>query len=95
MIEARRGFTATLLPDGRVLVAGGDPDFRTAELYDPSSSKWTATGSMADGRFGHTATLLPDGMVLVSGGCACSEPGAWATAELYVPSNGKWRATGS
>jgi hypothetical protein len=95
MIEARRGFTATLLPDGRVLVAGGDADFRMAELYDPRSGTWTATGSMADGRFGHTATLLPDGMVLVAGGCACSEPGAWATAELYDPSSGKWRATGS
>lgn len=95
MIEARKGFTATLLSDGTVLVAGGDPNFTAAELYDPSSGKWTATGSMADGRFGHTATLMPDGTVLATGGCACSEPGAWASAELYHPSSRTWTATGS
>ena len=65
-----------------------------AELYDPRSRKWTATGSMAEGRFGHTATLLADGTVLVTGGCACSEPGALASAELYQPSKGRWIATG-
>lgn len=95
MIEARQGFTATLLPDGTVLVAGGDGSFTAAELYDPRRGTWTVTGSMADGRFGHTATLLPDGSVLVAGGCACSEPGAWASAELYDPSSGTWTGTGS
>jgi N-acetylneuraminic acid mutarotase len=95
MGEVRKGFTATLLLNGRVLVAGGDGGYVAAELYDPSSGKWTATGSMADGRFGHTATLLADGTVLVAGGCACSDPGAWASAELYHPSSGKWTATGS
>ena len=95
MTEARKGFTATLLPDGRVLVAGGDGGYTSAELFDPDTGRWTATGSMADGRFGHTATLLTDGTVLVTGGCACSEPGAWATAELYDPGSGRWTATGS
>jgi len=95
MIEARKGFTATLLPDGTVLVAGGDGGYTAAELYDPRSGKWSVTGSMADGRFGHTATLLSDGNVLVTGGCACSEPGAWASAELYHPSSRRWTATGS
>lgn len=95
MIEARQGFTATLLPDGTVLVAGGDGGFTAAELYDPRRGTWTVTGSMADGRFGHTATLLPDGSVLVAGGCACSEPGAWASAELYDASSGTWTGTGS
>jgi hypothetical protein len=95
MIEARKGFTATMLSDGTVLVAGGDGGFTAAELYHPRSRRWTATGSMADGRYGHTATLLPDGTVLVSGGCACSEPGAWASAELYQPSSRAWMATGS
>ena len=97
MIEARQEFTATLLPDGWVLVAGGDGGFTAAELYDPVTGRWTATGSMADGRIGHTATLLSDGMVLVTGGCACSEPGAGerATAERYDPGTGRWTATGS
>jgi hypothetical protein len=95
MGEARTSFSATLLRDGRVLVAGGDGGFQAAELYDPSSERWAATGSMADGRIGHSATLLADGKVLVAGGCACSEPGAWASAELYHPSSGKWTATGS
>ncbi len=96
MTEARKGFTATLLPDGRVLVAGGSGNFMEAELYDASTEKWTPTGSLADGRFGHTATLLRDGTVLVTGGCACSEmPPALASAEVYHPSSGTWTATGS
>jgi len=96
LTEARKGFTATLLPGGLVLVAGGDGSFMAAELYDPASRKWTATGSMAVGRFGHTATLLTDGTVLVTGGCACSDPnaGAVASAELYQPSKRRWIATG-
>ena len=53
---------ATLLRDGRVLVAGG------AELYDPASGTWTATGKRNDERHGHAAVLLPDGKVLVAGG---------------------------
>jgi hypothetical protein len=64
MIEARVNHTATLLPNGLVLVVGT----RTAELYDPTSGSWTATGSMIESRPGHTATLLRDGRVLVTGG---------------------------
>ena len=95
MVEARNGFSATLLADGRVLVAGGNGGFTAAELYDPASGRWTATGRMIDGRFGHTATLLGDGTVLVTGGCACSDPGALASAERYDPSRGRWTITGS
>ena len=91
MIQARDGHTATLLPDGRVLVAGG----RSAELYDPSTGRWTATGDMTEPYFGHTATLLLDGTVLVAGGDAPSGPGAraWPHAELYDPVTGTWDAT--
>ena len=63
--------TATLLPNGKVLVAGGydsDGYLASAELYDPASGTWTATGSLATARYRHTATLLPNGKVLVAGG---------------------------
>ena len=100
MIEARAHHTATLLPDGRVLVAGGsgsDPSgfdsLASAEVYDPGSGTWTAAGSMAEIRVAHTATLLRDGEVLVAGGF--NSGGALASAELYDPSSGTWTATGS
>lgn len=92
MSVARAGHTATLLADGRVLVAGGGT--KTAELYDPSRSVWSTTGSMSVARTGATATLLADGTVLVAGGC-CKGGFGLASAELYNPSTGKWSPTGS
>ena len=83
--------TATLLADGKVLVAGGAGT--SAELYDPGTGTWSATGSMATARFGHTATLLPDGQVLVAGGWDVNH--AVAAAELYDPGTGSWSAAGS
>ena len=72
MSVARSCHSATLLPNGKVLVAGGQgSDFNalaSAELYDPASGSWTATGSLNTARGAHTATLLPNGMVLVAGG---------------------------
>src|SRR5438874_110327 len=69
---ARFLHTATLLANGKVLVAGGlDNSFNataSAELYDPASGSWTATGSLNTARYEHTATLLPNGTVLVAGG---------------------------
>jgi N-acetylneuraminic acid mutarotase len=104
MIEDRFQDTATLLPDGKVLVAGGtnnvtNSPLASAELYDPSSGSWTATGSMPTRRQFHTATLLPDGKVLVAGGTGSNNTtgsnSALASAELYDPSNGSWTVTGS
>ena len=79
MLVARQGQTATLLPSGRVLVAGGCCDkagraLAGAELYDPRTGRWTATGAMSAARQGQTATLLPNGRVLVAGGC-CDKAG--------------------
>src|SRR5436190_7951827 len=68
---ARVYHTATLLPNGKVLVTGGydgNNAFATAELYDPATGTWTPTGSLTVARFRHKATLLPNGQVLVSGG---------------------------
>jgi hypothetical protein len=90
MVAPRADFTATLLPDGKVLVAGGSGSngpLASAELYDPGSRSWTATGDMVTPpRQSHTATLLPDGKVLVAGGFA-TEPPVLA-AELYDPGSG-------
>ncbi|NRD68911.1 kelch-like protein, partial [Corallococcus exiguus] len=65
----------------------------TAEVYDPTSNTWTATGSLAAARYNHTATLLPSGKVLVVGGRNSS--GLLATAEEYDPGTGQWSATGA
>lgn len=97
MTSARAGHTATLLADGKVLVAGGCSvipcsDLNTAELYDPSAQTFTAlSAQMTTGRFGATATLLPSGKVLIAGGAAnagnqANGGGAvFSTAELYDP----------
>jgi hypothetical protein len=84
------GYTATLLPDGMLLVAGGADAgnqiyglLASAELYDPGAGSWTATATMKVARAAHTATLLPDGRVLVVGG-----DGGGTSAELYDPGTG-------
>src|SRR6184192_2743384 len=92
---ARFHHTATLLPDGRVLVAGGEDRLyalASAELYDPATGTWSDTGSLNTARDSHTATLLPNGMVLVVGGGPGS---ANASAELYDPASGIWTPTSS
>jgi N-acetylneuraminic acid mutarotase len=109
MVAPRMFHTATLLPDGKVLVAGGTavpggdtgggkPPLASAELYDPKSGSWTATGSMPTPRQFHTATLLPDGKVLVAGGSGSNSASLkppLASAALYDPGSGSWTATGN
>jgi len=95
-LGAPRAFhTATVLADGRVLVAGGytESPLASAEVYDPATGLWSATGSMNETRVKHTATLLPDGRVLVAGGNA--DGVTKASAEVYSPTTGLWTPTGS
>ena len=73
--EARSAHTATPLPDGSVLSAGGQSNDSTAyyavnsaEVYDTASGTWLQGADLNDGRFGHSATLLLDGTVLVVSG---------------------------
>ena len=100
------GRTATLLPNGKVLLTGGHHEdcgrFRGAELFDPDSGTFTVTGSMSRPRDNHSATLLADGTVLITGGeselCdarGCGFSGTEASAEIYSPATGTFTATGS
>jgi hypothetical protein len=104
--------TATLLKNGKVLIAGGtdgpwgisESIYASAEIYDPATSTFSKTGSMKMARAEQTATLLDDGRVLMTGGYGCLLPRACvkqssfdilASAELYDPTTGKFTLTGS
>ena len=96
MVARRSGHTATLLPDGRVLIVAGD-GFGTAELYDPSTGSFTATGSLLMARRAFNATLLKNGKVLITGGVAGSTESGYVIgdAEVYDPSTGVFTAAGT
>jgi N-acetylneuraminic acid mutarotase len=90
----RDGHTATLLPNGRVLVVSGDENGNSAELYDPNTGTWSNTGNLNQGRGGHTATLLTNGKVLVAGG-EDNNFSVISSAELYDPATETWSNTGN
>ena len=96
------GYGVVLLQNGEVLVAGGynpticcggAPPLASAELYNPSTGTWTATGSMTTAREAVGLTLLPNGEVLAAGGENAG--GYLNSAELYNPATGTWTATGN
>jgi hypothetical protein len=106
MTAARSGHTATLLSNGKVLIAGGTailperPVWASAELYDPSIGTFSPAGNMTVSRSGHTATLLADGKVFIAGGRVAFGNGTWgetaqSSAELYDPLSNKFTRTGS
>lgn len=98
MTHARAHHTATLLPNGKVLIAAGDDggtEVPEAELYDPVGGTFSTTGSMARGMTDTTATLLTNGKVLCTGGQSAYVPNYVSTAELYDPDTGIFTATGS
>mgnify|MGYP001040322738 CR=1 FL=1 len=91
---ARIGHSATMLPNGKVLVAGGavaSGSASSAELYDPLTDSWSSAGELITARYGHTTTLLPSGKVLVAGG---SDVNGYSTdtAEIYDPGTNTWSA---
>ena len=103
MATARYHHTATLLPNGKVLIAGGfagetacaltPPPLSSAELYDPATGTFSPTGSMSFARGHHVATLLQDGTVLIVGGQGdIQNPVA---AEIYDPATGTFTVVGS
>src|SRR5262249_25690287 len=102
MQDPRMSHTATLLSNGKVLVAGGasgengnSRGLASAELYDPATGTWALTGSMTTARVEHTATLLPSGKVLVSSGSSFESSTELYSAQKSDAKASSWTATGS
>ena len=99
MAVPRYGHTATLLPDGKVLVTGGSNatglSLSSAEVYDPDTDEWTTVAPMGGVRLGHAATLLPNGKVLVAGGFVRIANQTLASAEIYDPATDTWSSAAS
>ena len=98
MSTARVFDSATVLPNGEVLVAGGAPAINgncvaTAELFNPATGQFSSTGSMTAPRCSHSAVLLPNGQVLVAGGNNVTDSNSLNSAELFNPATGSWQAT--
>jgi len=92
VVVARGYHTATLLSDGRVLIAAGSTNvaiFNSAEIYNPTSNTFAATGSLSLERFGADAVLLPNGKVLIAGGYY-----TLGASEVFDPVAGTFSPTG-
>ncbi|HXY50173.1 MAG TPA: kelch repeat-containing protein [Terriglobales bacterium] len=103
MTAAREGHTATLLPGGKVLIAGGNDETfvgtKTAEIYDPQAGAFSSTGDMSTRRSSHTATVLANGKVLIAGGIESGDQPFSGTAtfkaEIYDPNTLTFSPTGN
>jgi len=106
LVTPRIGHQATLLPDGTVLVTGGDgrrdgrtyrPDsLDTAERYDPATGTWSAVAPMPGPRSRHRASLLRSGQVLITGGTGGPAFAAgYRSVDLYDPGADRWTASGA
>ena len=102
MVKARAEFVAVLLSSGKVLVAGGCTSYNAngcvavttaAELYNPSTGKWSSTGALRAARMAMTATVLTNGKALIAGGQTAASD-ALGSSELYNPSTGTFSLTG-
>ncbi len=97
MLAERQSHSAILLPDGKVLIAGGSDRIvilASAELFDPATGSFSDTGPMTTPRAAHEATLLPNGKVLITGGLG-AQHNYLASAELYDPATRRFTPTGS
>lgn len=99
MAAARYYHTMTLLPDGTVLVVGGqtttgntNTPLASAERYDPVTDTWSSAGTLTTARYGHGAILLPNGKVLVIGGLTGQQGGQLTSTELYDSATNTWSA---
>ena len=105
MHVARTLARAILLPNGSVLIMGGcvndclSATTRSAELYNPTTGMFTATGSMVQARAEFGVALLANGQALVVGGCTAYDVNGClavtAKAEIYNPATGTWKVTGA
>jgi hypothetical protein len=95
MRQARSRPTATLLLDGRVLIAGGTDHGKPAlacEIFDPRAERFTPAAPLKEGRMAHDAVRLPDGRVLVAGGWSDARHASTPTVEVYDPDADRWES---
>lgn len=97
MRDGRDGHAAVLLPNGKVLVSGGEQlaSLASTELFDPATGAWTTVGALPEGHLYHTMNVLPDGLVLAAGGFTGDGSIATASAAFFDPAVGSWTATPS